>query len=160
MANGLSWNFTTVPPVLGAPNITDWAPKGNSTPRKPTIMISFDREMDTSSVFSALTINPYVDIASFSHFNTTFNFTLAAELTANVNYTVTVSIGAMSSAGIHMTAPFSWNFTTAFMDHTLPTVLMTTPGDGDRGRNHPRQRCHHHRWPFDFVFCGGSEGSG
>jgi N-acetylneuraminic acid mutarotase len=130
-----SWNFTTEK-IVDSPKIVDWAPKGDRTSTKPTIMVSFDREMNSSSVYDALSLNPPEGVVFHSQFNTTYNFTVASELLQNTTYTVTVSTTARSHAGTPLASPKTWTFTTIPLggkDSDLPTVRFTEPPDGAIG---------------------------
>jgi hypothetical protein len=136
-ANGTGmteWTFSIlVIPPPGAPVVVDWAPRGDGNPVKPTILVEFDQDMDSQSVFSAIIFQPPVDVSSFVHFNTTFQVTLGAELGYNTTYAVTVGTTARSNAGTYLASPFRWNFTTILkgeLDKELPTVMFTDPPDG------------------------------
>jgi len=91
--------------------------------------------MDTFSVLSSISFFPNVSVQNWAKFNTTYDFSLASNLTPNVTYTVMLDAGAKSLAGIFLPAPFSWNFTTApagQKDIDLPTIMYTDPSDGDK----------------------------
>jgi len=133
-----SWTFTTEKSIIlvDSPKIIDWAPRGNRTATKPTIMVSFDREMSSDSVWGSLSLDPHVGLYAYSRFNTSYNFTLASELSNGTSYTVFVSTAARSAAGKPLAATFIWNFTTVpigEIDSSLPTVIFTDPSNGTVG---------------------------
>jgi hypothetical protein len=138
LAAAQSFTFTTGEDKGGsslAPRIASYSPKGTGTSLKPVITVSFDREMDTGSVLSAISFHPGVSIAGWGRFNTTYNFSLASELLPNVTYTVLVDVSARSLAGLFLAFPFSWSFATVPAgqnDSDLPVVLYTDPWNGER----------------------------
>ncbi|MEM4729558.1 MAG: Ig-like domain-containing protein [Thermoplasmata archaeon] len=138
MKEDYSWSFMTEKILIpiDSPKIIAWAPQGNRISINPTIMISFDREMVLSSVYSSFSIQPHIDVANFSHFNTTYYFRFASELKYETTYTVTISSVATSATGVPLALPFIWSFTTIALgerDSDLPTVLFTDPPDGAAG---------------------------
>gem|GEM_PF-696182 len=145
---GLSvWKFTVhveIPP--GTPRIIGWSPKGPRTPLNPAIQLSFDREMVSQSVFSALVFDPPVDIGGFESSNDSvrFNFTyfLRSPLAPETTYNATVGTGAKSISGKNLFWPFRWSFTTLSpgeIDRVPPTIVFADPPNGatsvDRWKN-------------------------
>jgi hypothetical protein len=137
------WKFTVhIQIPADTPRIVAYSPKGPKTPLNPAIVVEFDREMDTLSVVSALSISPQIDIASFNRTGNKFIFTLGSPLTTETIYDVHVSTVAKASKGKNMFLPAKWNFTTLApgeVDSELPTVLLTDPVNGatnvDRWKN-------------------------
>ena len=71
---------------------------------------------------------------SVSYVGTTATFTPAANLTASVPYTATISTGVRDAAGNPIAAAYTWTFTTGTTtDTTAPTVSSTTPLDAASG---------------------------
>ena len=134
-----TFNFTTAAATIpvDSPKIIRWSPQGTGVAVKPTITISFDREMDAGSVFSAMSLQPYVDISSFFKINlTSFNFTLGAELDYGTRYNVTVTTTARSLGNSSLAIPFMWDFTTISrgqVDSDLPQVRGVWPLSGATG---------------------------
>jgi hypothetical protein len=133
--NGPVWKFRVnivIPP--DTPRVIDFSPKGTKTPLNPTLLITFDRDMDLMSVASSLSSSPSLDVASFmrSDNNKTITFTLGSQLLPETTYKVVVGTTAKATNGKFMFLPFRWNFTTIApgeIDSELPTVLFTDPPD-------------------------------
>jgi len=136
LAAPFTFNFTTVAVTIptDSPKVTWWTPQGTGVPVKPTISVSFDRDMDAASVFAAISLQPPRDISSFFKINlTSFNFTLGAELDYGTRYNVTLLTSAKSLAEKFVAVPFTWSFTTISQgdpDSDLPRVVMAQPSNG------------------------------
>jgi len=153
LANGATYWWTVVPfdqetrgnaaPVrrfsvsvvvpVDSPRVIYHAPKGLGVAVKPTVLVTFDREMNTASVSEALNITPALKITDFVMVNTTFQVSLGAELEHNTTYEVLVRTSASSLDGRTLTVPYRWNFTTVAegqKDTDLPYVAVTEPRNG------------------------------
>jgi hypothetical protein len=130
-----NFGFKTMPVPIGlpdTPNITGFGPTGTGIAVKPIVTISFDRQMNSSSVFSAISFDPFVDLTGFMKFNTTYNFTLGAELLPGKTYIVMVNSSARGYSGKYLMADFAWSFTTmaaGVKDIQMPMVDFTDPPD-------------------------------
>lgn len=66
---------------------------------------------------------------SYNDATTTATLTPATPLAASTTYTATID-GAKDVAGLAMSAPVTWSFTTAATTNTPPSVTAHTPGTG------------------------------
>ncbi len=90
------------------------------------LILNFTAPIDTSTVRGAWSISPPASgVFRFASGLVGFTFVPTQRLLANTTYTVTVSDTLASSAGIHLSQPYSLTFT------TLPfQVNSTNPSDG------------------------------
>lgn len=147
--NGFTGSWTmdvtsgAVPPAVigGWPCVTV---AGTSCPKPvigtKNISITFDKEMDTSTVTSAsLTLSPAVAVGTptFTSDHRTFTFPLGASLVGFTTYTATVNSGPKDTSGLSAST-YSWSFLTAgggATDVTPPTIdtVTTTPANAAVG---------------------------
>jgi len=122
--------------------VIDWSPTESIVPVKTIIMVTFNEEMNKTSVEEAFSIIPNAD-GSFSWEGNTMKFILGY-LAYNTEYTVSIKSNAKDSAGncldgngngIVEGSPsddFSWQFTTAGLfdtgKGTYPSISGTHRG--------------------------------
>jgi hypothetical protein len=114
----------TTPPI-----IISKSPIGINVSITTTITITFNESMDTSSVQSAITISPAIQISGYSWNvdNTALTITPSGNLSYNTTYNVTIEIGAKDIAGNALENQDSWAFTTELQP------ITTGPDDGGIG---------------------------
>jgi hypothetical protein len=116
------WAFTTIADTT-PPTVTGTTPANGATGisvSAPNITVTFSEAMDQTTI-NATTINVKVTSSSTPvtgtvSYNTTTHvatFTPSANLTANTNYTVTVTTGAKDVAGNPLPGTVTFTFTTA-----------------------------------------------
>ena len=92
---------------------------------------TFNEAMDPSTITtSTFTLKQGVNAipGSVSYTGTMATFTPSASLTANTNYTATITTGSKDLAGNALLEDYVWSFTTgAAPDVTPPTVISTDP---------------------------------
>jgi len=113
------------------PNIksTQPADKQCCVPVNSQITIEFCKQMNKSSVVSAIVFSPDVDwTASWSADNTTITMTPTTNLTAMTVYNVTITTAAKSWAEYNLPENYSFWFESREM--VSPNVTIDTPPDG------------------------------
>jgi len=130
LAANKSWSFTTADnPATTPPQVIATSPSANSTDIDPTTSITatFSKTIDPTTVTTAsFTVDGVTGTVSLSDSTAVFvpNDTLAFNTlhTARLDTTVTDTFGN------HLTAPYTWNFTTGD-DPLIPTASIWSPVD-------------------------------
>ena len=128
-------------PIPTAPSITSTVPTDGAcgVSRTDPIVVVFDQPMDKPSVEAAFSLKRAVNgepvSGSFSWSGNSLLFTPSAPLAAARLYNATVGTGARSLAGINLTDPKAWTFTTT----PQPLIAFVYPVNGAAGipRNAP-----------------------
>jgi hypothetical protein len=139
LASAYKWSFKTVySSDTTAPTISSVIPSNSASnvATLPTIVVTFNEAMNTSSAQNAFTISGGVT-GSFNWIGNRMIFTSSSALSSNTAYTCTVGTGAQDLAGNHLAAPYSWSFTTGITDTIAPTVFFTVPSDSDKDHRVP-----------------------
>lgn len=109
-ARTATWTVpTTVPQVIAV------SPTGSSVGLLSQVTITFNMPMDVPSAHLAFSISPPTG-GNLGWSGNTLLF-VPGGLEPGVIYTVTEDTSAMSTAGVHMAAPYSWSFSTAASSH-------------------------------------------
>jgi hypothetical protein len=136
VAGSLSFS-TATPPDTDAPTVLSNAPAANAmaVPTNAVLSISFSEAMNKATVDAAFSISPAVaGTALWDGTDTLRTFQPSAPLAPSTQYTVTVGVGARDRTGNALASPFSFTFTTAAAaDTTRPTVVSTSPDNGELG---------------------------
>ena len=144
LASNFVWSFTTgvtsdiTPPII----ITTNPPSGAlSVPTNQTVTATFSKAMDPATITAAgtfalaVTAGGAAVAGTVSYAGTTATFTPAANLTANTQFTATITAAAKDLSGNALIAgavPDPWSFTTgAGPDVTPPTITLTSPANAD-----------------------------
>ena len=144
LANTFMWSFTTgLTADLTAPTIifTNPASGDGAVPTNQKIIATFSKAMDSSTVTAAGTFTVAVAGAgganvpgTVSYAGNSATFTPSAPLTADTDYTATITNAALDLSGNALAAgavPNPWSFTTgAGTDTTAPTITLTNPASG------------------------------
>jgi hypothetical protein len=94
------------------------------------IMIVLSEAVDPASVHGALTFTPQADGSiSYDENVRTLTFTPETDLQSNANYSITVS-GIEDKSG-NVMEPFTLDIATSERDDEPPTIVATTPSDGE-----------------------------
>jgi O-glycosyl hydrolase len=118
MASNYTWTFTTVPPP--APTVVSTSPlKGAGTASiSQGITATFSQPMNAST-FTSSTFYMVISTGaavkgtlSLSSDGFTETFSPSANLSYNSSYTVTITTGVKSAAGVAMAAKYTWSFNT------------------------------------------------
>jgi O-glycosyl hydrolase len=139
LAANYTWTFTTA--TAPPPSVTAVTPASLSTTAaiSTTVTATFNQTMNSSTITAStftLTGPGNTSIQGTVAYNagtSVATFTPAANLAYNTAYTATLSTSVMSSAGVALSAPYTWSFTTAAAP--VPTVTTTTPSSGATGVN-------------------------
>lgn len=132
MADPKIWSFTTVdtaPVIVSASTPADSA-TGVGT--NGTVTATFDKAITQGSLAFTVKTSAGASVAGTTAYNTTDRkaiFTPSAALAGSTKYDVSVS--ASSAAGVVMTTPKTWSFTTA--DTAPASVATRTPAAGATG---------------------------
>lgn len=135
-------------PILGqsanettpAPTVVAVAPLNNATNvpyNIKTVTAEFSLPMDPATLneasFTLSSGDPAVLVTGVvTYANRVAELTLDANLTANTVYTATITTEAKSADGVALSNNYVWRFTTgSTADTTPPTVVSTSPRDGD-----------------------------
>src|SRR3984885_14838547 len=144
LANTFMWSFTTgLTADLTAPTIivTNPASGDGSVPTNQKIIATFSKAMDSSTITAAGTFTVAVAGAgganvpgTVSYAGNSATFTPSAPLTADTDYTATITNAALDLSGNALAAgavPNPWSFTTgAGTDTTAPTITLASPASG------------------------------
>ena len=133
------WTFTTgTTSAAVAPQVVYTAPMTGDTgvALAATVVAEFSEGMDATSISTAsFTLHDNAGTAvdgSVAYTGDTAVFTPAAPLLPDTTYTATVNTHAVSAGGAAMQQGYSWSFTTgSFSTGSAPTVVFTSPADGD-----------------------------
>ncbi len=121
-------------PDSEAPTIVSTSPADNDTEveRNKVIEITFNEQMNAATINSStFTVSQgSANIGgSVAYSGTTATFTFENVLNALTNYTVTLTTGAESSAGVALAANKVWSFTTGGNAEPLAVVDLGTAGN-------------------------------
>ena len=135
-------------PILGpdgigvqSPTVMSVTPSAGTT-AVPTnissVMAAFSEPMDPASLTQDTFLlacpvgTPITGTVGYSSAGNVATFTPTNPLPANTVCTATLTSSVRDAAGNPMVAPFTWTFSVgAAADTTAPTVISTTPGNGD-----------------------------
>jgi hypothetical protein len=107
-----SWTFATLPePDTTAPSISTVSHTGEDAEITNKITITFNERMNQSEVEDAISITPGITIQSFYWLGNTLTITLAEDLEADTEYTVTIGTQAEDESGNSLEEPYTWSFT-------------------------------------------------
>lgn len=135
LATNFVWSFTTGPvPIVIS---TNPLPGAVGVPLNQKITATFSVHMNAGTVTTAGTFTLALGgvggasvggTVAFDAPSNTAIFSPTAALTANTQYTATITTTAQSAQGNNLTANFNWTFTTgAAANATPPTVTSTNP---------------------------------
>ena len=133
------WNFSTgASQDVTAPTVSDASPATSATgvPVNRKVAISFSEMMDpatitASSFFLKATAGGATVPGTVVSVGTSATFTPATPLSANTNYTATITNGVKDLSGNPMAANFVFTFMTGGAGDTIPPVVsFTTPLHG------------------------------
>jgi methionine-rich copper-binding protein CopC len=138
MTSPYTWSFTTQINATTPPAVTSTSPASNATgvALSATPSATFNESVNGTSIQFTLTGPNNQAVSGTFTYNSSVNtvtFTPSAALATGTTYTATVS-GATSSAGIAMTAPYSWSFTTltcpcsVFAANAVPANVTASDG--------------------------------
>ncbi|MCG6167510.1 Ig-like domain-containing protein [Leptospira sp. FAT1] len=106
----------------------------NGIPLNSSVQVTFNAPLDGSTVLSSTFFIKQGNVsipATITTNDTTAVLMPNSSLAATTTYTVTVSQGIQSAAGISLKEDLIWNFTTAAtVDVVAPAVSLTTPSVG------------------------------
>jgi hypothetical protein len=130
------WTFTT----SGSPAVTSTAPASGAinVPLVQKITATFNTPMTASTITAAGTFTVAVTTGgaavtgavTYDAASNTGIFTPAAALTANTQYTATVTNAAQSAQGFPIAASYVWSFTTGqTANAAAPAVVSTNPAN-------------------------------
>ena len=101
-----------------SPTVVTVSPTGYSASTSTSIMVDFNKAMDTASVESSFTITPTIQ-GTFFWSRTTMTFSPTHTLQDDAHFTVTIGEGARDVSGEPLDCgSYTWSFSTA----ELPTV--------------------------------------
>jgi hypothetical protein len=139
MANNYTWGFTAAAPQATIPTVNSHDPIGGATnvPINNSITATFSEQMDpmtiTTDTFSISQGGAMVPgTVEFDGISTAV-FIPINDLTMNTTYTAQITSDVTDAGGIHMANNVSWSFTTGMADTTVPSIVSSTPADGDKG---------------------------
>ena len=138
MAQNYVLGFTTGAPQTTVPMVISTIPSSSATgvPINNSITATFSEGIDpmtittgTFGLWQGTTLIPgtveYDGVSSAV-------FTPLLDLTINTTYYAKITADVTDLAGNHMSADFIWSFTTGAADTTIPSVVSTSPADGDK----------------------------
>jgi hypothetical protein len=100
------------------------------------LTVTFSEAMDCSTLTTSTlgeTLEGNSVAGTVACNGTQATFTPSAPLAPDLSYTAAVQTGAKSGSGIALAALFTWNFTTAGVAGSAPTVVATTPAMSTTG---------------------------
>ncbi|ODS35924.1 MAG: hypothetical protein A7315_04990 [Candidatus Altiarchaeales archaeon WOR_SM1_79] len=115
--------FTTETDTL-PPSVVGHTPIGDEVDLNAIVTVTFNEEMQHSSVEEAFSIVPYVQ-GNFSWAGNTLIF-IHSGLTNETTYTVTITTGAKDLAGNALLSPYQFSFTTK-KDPFAPYIIDVEP---------------------------------
>lgn len=101
------------------------------------IIATFSEDMNVSSVEASFTVTgqaatPVAGTITYDLPSNVVTFTPTVLLAINTTYTAMLTTGARNLGGTGLASDFVWSFTTGVtVDTTAPTVILTTPEDGE-----------------------------
>lgn len=114
------------------PMVLDYGPSGDDIPLDRPVRVTFDNEMDRSSVEAAISLVP--DLAgAYSWTGNTVEFSPGGGWEADTTYTVTVAGSAKDAEGDPLGSDKVWTFRTVepVTPPDPPTVAFTSPSEGE-----------------------------
>lgn len=114
------------------PSVTASLPRNGAVgyPAYSGISISFNTQMEPGSVLNGIEIAPHVaGTFSINPGLNTLSFVPDSFLGWSTNYTVTLDSSAASLLGLHLSTPYSFQFTTVPVDTTGPRLVTVSPAD-------------------------------
>ena len=124
--------YTTAAPVLKSGSPANGA---TNTPISSTVAATFNEPEQASTIKLTLTNSSGTSVPANVTYNAstdTATLTPTAALAAGATYTVAIS-GAENSAGLAMTGPVTWSFTTAGASGTAPSLTSESPTPNGTG---------------------------
>lgn len=125
------------PPTVHFSQPTDGA---SDVPLNAAIAVTFSEEMDPKTITTDTFFLDKGATGTVSYAGLTATFTPAGPLDPSTPYTATVTIGVKDRVGNPLEADHHWAFTTGTTaatgtsaDVSLPRVLSTAPGLGEKG---------------------------
>ena len=131
-----TWTFTTAD--TDAPSVTAQSPAAGATNvvASTNVTATFARAVSTTGLALSLKAADGTTVAGATSYNATsrvLTFNPSADLTSSTTYTASVT--ARSAAGVAMTSPTTWSFTTVAQAYSLyattrtpaATSVLTTP---------------------------------
>ncbi len=113
------------------PAIVDYGPSGSDVPLDRPVRVTFDAEMDRTSVEAAISVSPSL-AGTYTWAGTTVEFTPGGGWDGDTTYTVTVAGSAKDVRGRTLGIDKVWSFRT--VESTTPpdppTVTITAPSEG------------------------------
>lgn len=122
------WSFSTGNTIIPIVLSTDPVNGANNVPLNKIISATFSQIMNPATVTptSFRVSNGTANIAGvFTFSGTKVIFTPSAQLTANTNYTATITTAVKNANGVGMTTDYVWTFTTG--TSLTPLILATDP---------------------------------
>ncbi len=140
MASDYTWSFTTgTAPDTTPPIVIATSPANGETgiAANGAIIATFSEEMDASTITTATFVvsDGSSDVSGAVSYNgTTAQFTPLSDLSYSTTYTAKITSEVKDTAGNAMSSDFTWSFITGSApDTTPPTVIATSPANGDTG---------------------------
>jgi hypothetical protein len=144
LATNFNWSFTTgttanaIPPTVTS---TNPATAAVNVPLNQKIAATFSTPMNPSTISASGTFTVAVAgvggamvPGTVSYSGNTAVFTPTANLTANTQYTATMTTAAKDLTGVAMLANYVWNFTTGLVSNAgAPTVVTVIPAAAATG---------------------------
>ncbi len=138
LAQNFVWSFTTGPAQTTVPMVISTVPASGSSglPINSSITATFSEAVNpmtiNNSTFILMQGNALIPgTVNFDGVSTAV-FDPTTDLAVNGTYTVTITTGVTDLAGIPLASNVSWSFMTGSADTVLPTIVSTSPNDGDQ----------------------------
>ena len=140
MATDYAWSFTTGrAPDTTPPKVSATSPANGDTgvAVNGNITATFSEDMDANTITMATFVvsDGTSDVTGAVSYNgTTAQFTPLSDLSYSTTYTAKITSEVKDTAGNAMSSDFTWSFITGSApDTTPPTVIATSPANGDTG---------------------------
>ena len=128
LSSAYTWYFETAKNHI-APQVVDYEPAADSVRVQDYIAISFNFPMRKQATEEAFSIQPNVTGSfDWAADSSSFVFMPDSNLTPKTKYTVTVSTQAQNAYGVHLAAPFQFDFETRY--YTNLVLLNSFPAKG------------------------------
>jgi uncharacterized protein YfaS (alpha-2-macroglobulin family) len=114
--------------IIAPPQVLKHTPGDASlgTNKRPSIVITFSREMDAASVESSFQISPALDYSFYSESPTEYRFSLLEDLEAETRYQMTVDTNAHDTDGIALPEEYRFEYWVEGLQYSL--ITPTVPG--------------------------------
>ncbi|TDD75483.1 Ig-like domain-containing protein [Flavobacterium caseinilyticum] len=137
LASNYVWDFKTGATAAVVPTVTSTDPtdKATGVALNKVISATFSVPMDLSTLNgSTFTVKhgTYTVPGVITYTGTTVSFTPTL-LVADTDYTVTITTGAKSAAGIPLASNYVWTFRTLAPSSAAPIVIATDPNNNETG---------------------------